>query len=69
MKPCTSAEQCHREAVLTARIPNIGDRAMCQSCFDGYVAMGMDIRALEPNAYVPEWRQRSLAKDFGRSVA
>jgi hypothetical protein len=65
MKPCASAgTQCPREAVLTARIPMVGDRALCQSCHDAYVSMGMDIRVLPVNAFVPEWRQRSLVRDF-----
>jgi hypothetical protein len=71
MKPCASAgTPCPREAVLTARIPMVGDRALCQECHDAYVAMGLDLRVLEPNALVPLWRQRSLARDFtGRVLA
>jgi hypothetical protein len=65
MKPCASAgTQCPREAVLTARIPMVGDRALCQQCHDQYVSMGLDLRVLETNALVPLWRQRSLARDF-----
>jgi ornithine carbamoyltransferase len=72
MKPCASAgTPCPREAVLTARIAGVGDRALCQTCFDAYVAMGMDLRALDPNAYIPEWRKHNLAKvlDHGRGAA
>jgi hypothetical protein len=71
MKPCASAgKQCPREAVLTARIPMVGDRALCQECHDAYVEMGLDIRVLEPNALAPLWRQRSLARDMtGRVLA
>ena len=71
MKPCASAgRQCPREAVLTARIAHIGDRPLCQPCHDEYVALGMEMRVLEPNAYVPEWRTRSLARDMtGRVLA
>jgi hypothetical protein len=70
MKPCASAgRQCPREAVLTARIPMVGDRSLCQSCHDEYVAMGMDVRVLDPNAFVPLWRQRSLVRDFTPETA
>jgi hypothetical protein len=69
MKPCASAGRpCPREAVLTARIARIGDRPLCQECHDTYVAMGLDITVLDPNAFVPEWRQRSLARDMTRRV-
>jgi hypothetical protein len=65
MKPCASAgAQCPREAVLTARIYSIGDRALCQECHDEYVALGMGMRVLEANAFQPEWTQRNLARDF-----
>lgn len=69
MKPCRSAgTQCPREAVLTARITGIGDRSLCQACFDAYkTLMGEDIRALEPNAFVPAWKERSLARDFTKA--
>lgn len=65
MKTCQSAgRQCPHEAVFTARIAGVGDRPLCQSCFDGYrVLMGEDIRAIDPNAYVPTWRTRGLARD------
>jgi len=71
MKPCASAgHPCPREAVVTARIPMVGDRALCQSCHDAYVAMGLDLRVLDFNAFVPEWKQRGLARDFtGRVLA
>lgn len=71
MKPCSSAgAQCPREATLTARIMSVGDRPLCRACFEQYVALGMDIRELEANAFVPEWRRKSLARDFtGRVLA
>lgn len=69
MKPCASAgKPCPREAVLTARIAKVGDRALCQSCHDEYVALGMDLRVLDPNAFVPQWRQRDLRRDLTASV-
>lgn len=65
MKPCASAgRQCPREAVMTARIPGVGDRPLCLACHDTYVAMGMELRVLDPNQFVPAWRQRSLARDM-----
>jgi hypothetical protein len=71
MKPCASAgTPCPREATLTARIAGVGDRALCSQCFDAYVAMGMDLRALDPNAFVPTWKRNLAAKDFtGRVLA
>jgi hypothetical protein len=62
MKRCQSAEQCYREATLTARLFRVGDRSLCQPCFDTYVRLGMDVRELDA-AVVPAWRQRSLARD------
>lgn len=65
MKVCGSAgTQCPREAVLTARVFGVGDRNLCQACFDSYVALGMDVRVLDPNAFVPEWRKHNLARDL-----
>lgn len=72
MKPCRSAGgQCPHEAVVTARITGVGDRDLCQPCFDWLKSqMGEDCKALEPNAFVPAWRQHSLARDFtGRVLA
>jgi hypothetical protein len=64
MKPCQMAGGCPREAVLTARITFVGDRALCQHCFDFLVSqMGEDCRALDPNAFVTLWRRRDLARD------
>lgn len=63
MNRCASAEQCYRLPTLTARLAGIGDRSLCRPCFDTYVRLGMDIRELEADAFVPLWRQRSLAKD------
>lgn len=72
MKPCANAGRpCPREAVLTARIAQVGDRPLCQQCFVGLKGlMGEGIRALETNAFVPEWRTRGLSRDFtGRVLA
>jgi hypothetical protein len=71
MKPCLMAGGCPHEAVVTARITMLGDRPLCQAHFDWLKSqMGDDCRALEPNAFVPEWRQRGLARDFtGRVLA
>lgn len=70
MRPCQMAgTPCPREAVVTARIGGVGDRPVCQSCFETMTGLGMDVRALDPNAYVPEWRQRDLARDMTRVVA
>lgn len=65
MKPCLMAGGCPQPAVLTARIHRVGDRPLCQRHFDWLVSqMGEDCRALETNAYVPEWRRRSLRRDL-----
>lgn len=67
MKPCQMAgAQCPREAVLTARIAGIGDRAVCRQDFETMVRLGMDVRELEANALVPRWRERDLARDMSR---
>lgn len=64
MKPCQFAGGCGHEAVLTARIHRVGDRPLCQRHFDWLVSqMGEDCRALEPDAFVPAWRARSLKRD------
>lgn len=63
-RPCQMAGGCPSEAVLTARIHRVGDRPLCQRHFDWLVSqMGEDCRALEPNAFLPAWRQRSLKRD------
>lgn len=65
MKPCASAgRQCPREATVTVRIARVGDRSLCRECHEWMVAQGMDVRELEPNAYVPMWRQRDLRRDL-----
>lgn len=69
MKPCMCAgAPCGRTAVLLARIAGVGDRVMSRECFDIYVSLGMDLRVLDPNAPLPQWRRRSLAKDFSRAT-
>jgi hypothetical protein len=63
-KPCQCAGPgCFREAVLVARLAGVGDRPLSRECFDTYVAMGMAIRELPADAFVPLWRQKSLARD------
>lgn len=71
MHPCGNAgRQCPREATLTVRIAKVGDRHLCQECYDGLVALGMDIRILDPNAPLPAWRTRGLSRDLtGRVMA
>ncbi len=66
MKACGSAgRQCPFNAVVTVRIFGVGDRHLCQSCFETYTGLGMDMRVLDPNAPLPEWRTRSLLRDNG----
>ena len=55
--------QCPREATLTVRIAGVGDRHLCAEHHEWMVSMGMDVRVLDPNAFVPAWRERSLARD------
>jgi hypothetical protein len=64
MKPCTFAGGCPREAVVSIRIATIGDRHVCQQHHDWMQQQGMDFRVLEPNAFIPEWRTRSLVRDL-----
>lgn len=70
MRPCQMAGGCGHEAVVTARIFKVGDRPLCQKHFDWLVSqMGEDCRALETNAYIPAWRERSLSRDETRVPA
>lgn len=65
MIPCGSAGQpCPRSATVTVRIAGVGDRRLCPECHAWQVAQGMDVRVLEPDAHVPEWRTRGLARDL-----
>ena len=64
MKPCLMAgPQCPHEAVRTVRIDGVGDRDLC----DNYTRIVVNElgfgRVLEQDAYVPEWRKRSLLRD------
>lgn len=69
MKPCGSAgKPCPREATLTVRIAGVGDRHLCAECHAALVALGMDIRVLPANSFVPEWRTRSLARDLSQAT-
>lgn len=71
MKPCQNAgRQCPREATLTARIAGVGDRPLCRECHDGLVAIGMDLRVLDPNAFKPTWlAERTFARDMTGRLA
>lgn len=71
MKPCANAgRQCPRKATLTARVAGVGDRAFCRECFDGLIAIGMELRELEPNAYQPPWlRDKTFARDLAGRIA
>jgi hypothetical protein len=63
-RPCQCADgKCFREATLVARVMGNGDRPMARECFDSYVAMGLVIRELPAETFVPLWRQKSLARD------
>lgn len=70
MVPCRMAgAPCPHEAVCTVRIDGVGDRPLCAEHRDVVLGLGFG-RVLDPNAYVPEWRRHSLAKDLtGRVVA
>lgn len=68
MKPCRFPG-CYHEAVVTVRIAQVGDRDICTEHREWMTAQAMDFRVLDGNEYVPEWRKRSLAKDFGRVAA
>ena len=71
MKPCQMAPggHCPHEAVATVRIDNIGDRSLCRTHADFVVGQGFG-RELDANAFVPQWRKQSLARDFtGRVLA
>lgn len=63
MKPCMMAGGCHREATVTVRIAGVGDRPVCREHHEWMVSAGMDIRELPAEAFVPLWRQHSLARD------
>lgn len=69
MKPCGMAGvQCPREATVTVRIAGIGDRHLCAECWAWMQNHGMDARVLPAEAFVPEWRKRSLLRDFTNRV-
>jgi hypothetical protein len=64
MKPCLMAgAQCPHAAVRTVRIDGVGDRDLCADhtrIVTEELGFG---RVLEADAYVPEWRKRSLLRD------
>jgi hypothetical protein len=63
MRPCRFPSGCPREAAVTVRIASVGDRDVCREHHEWMTAQGMAFRVLEPNSFVPEWRQRSLQRD------
>lgn len=67
--PCRMAGGCPNEGTVLVRIPGVGDRRVCASCLASMERMGMEFRRLDETVPVPEWRTRSLAKLFDRSVA
>lgn len=71
MKPCNMAGGCPHEATVSVRLAGIGDRSLCPAHYEWCVSVGMDLRVLDPNAFVPEWKRRGLAKilDHGKAVA
>lgn len=68
MKPCGFAN-CPNEATTTVRIAMVGDRPVCASCVAFMDRMGMAYRTLEANAFVPQWRRHSLARDMTERYA
>ena len=67
MKPCAMAGYpCLREAVLTARIAGIGDRAVCRECYETMDRLGMAVRELGADTFTPRWRERDLTRDMSR---
>lgn len=69
MKRCHSAgEPCPHEATLVARLAGVGDLPLCRECFDTYIGLGMDIRELEAEPFVPLWRRNLSSKDLTGSV-
>lgn len=64
MKHCAMAgAPCPNEATITVRIAYVGDRALCQPDYETMVALGMPMRVLSPDEFVPAWRTRSLLRD------
>lgn len=67
MKPCQMAgRQCPNDGTVLVRIADVGDRLVCEADFEWMVGAGMAVRRLEPDAFVPAWRQRDLARDETR---
>ena len=64
MHPCGFADPCFQAATVSVRLAGIGDRHVCQAHYEWMVQQGMDLRVLDPHSPVPEWRKRSLARDF-----
>ncbi|HXJ66458.1 MAG TPA: hypothetical protein VNN79_22090 [Actinomycetota bacterium] len=64
-RPCAMAgRQCPNPAETLVRIAGVGDRALCPSCIATLDALGMHFRRLDETQPLPEWRTRSLARDF-----
>ncbi len=69
MTRCGYAGGCPNDALGLFRIAGVGDRGLCQVHVAVMERLGMDFRPLGA-APVPEWRRRSLARDFtGRVLA
>lgn len=66
MKLCQFAGGCTAEATVVVRIADHGDRHVCEPHFAWMTESGMAVRRLEPDAFVPAWRQRDLARDETR---
>jgi len=62
--------QCFRPASAVLRIDGVGDRAICTEHIATLEALGMAFRRLSDSEPAPEWRRRSLSRDFtGRVLA
>lgn len=57
--PCQWPGRCPKAAEVSARIGGVGDRPLCREHYDLGVSMGMHIRDLGHEAFVPTWRQRA----------
>jgi hypothetical protein len=59
-----AGRQCPNEGTTVVRIDRVGDRVLCPSCIETLEAIGMHFRRLDEKVAVPEWRTRSLGRDF-----
>ena len=56
---------CQRLATVEVTIPGLGVRPLCYHCHQALSTLFGELRPV----VVPEWRKRSLARDFTGSVA